>query len=285
MRRIAIVSLAAVAMLTVAAPASGAPPLIVQTSVSPPWLYFADTVTAQVDVLFDQSNVDASSIRIDPSFGMWQQVAPVRSSSTHSGTVTRKTMWFTISCLTFQCVPKTTTAQPFVLPPVIVTGRNLDGSSLKISKTWHVLYVAGRFPPTTSTDVVPTFRLQSQIPAPTYRLNPTMLAFVLDAIGAIIVVLALAIGVRTVARGRLTRHHVVDHRPPLVRALALVRAAQTRDPDDRRRAVGLLARTLPQQEDSLKGVASEIAWSMPEPSVDRVEELARTVEAELKEPS
>jgi hypothetical protein len=47
--------------------------------------------------------------------------------------------------------------------------------------------------------------------------------------------------------------------------------------------VGLLARTLPDQAGGLTSAASEVAWSVADPSSDRLNELVRTVEAQLEE--
>ena len=67
---------------------------------------------------------------------------------------------------------------------------------------------------------------------------------------------------------------------PLELALALVREAKAREPDDRRRAVGLLARTLAPSDRSVPS-ASELAWSAGEPSPSGLEELAETIEEDL----
>ena len=62
-----------------------------------------------------------------------------------------------------------------------------------------------------------------------------------------------------------------------------MRQAQRRDVEDRRRAAGLLARSLPAEGTRLSGAASRLAWSKPQPTPDGLEELAQTVESELKE--
>jgi hypothetical protein len=281
-KRLATVG-AIVGMLAIASSASAAGPLTVETSLSPTWLYFADAVTARVDVLFDRSRVEAQSIQVTPSFGIWRELGPARSSPAAGGTIARRTWWFTVSCLTFACLPRGTTAQPFRLPPVTVAAKAVDGSSLKVSQAWPELNVTGRSLPPALPNVRPNFRLQAGVPPATYRLDPTSLALTLDVIGAVAIALALALGGLGVARRWAARHPTVDNRPPLVRALVLVRQAQGRKAEDRRRAVGLLARSLPEEPDGLSAAASEVAWSKAEPSPNRLEELARTVETELEE--
>jgi hypothetical protein len=61
--------------------------------------------------------------------------------------------------------------------------------------------------------------------------------------------------------------------------LALVRAARSRPPPDRRRALGLLSRTLRRQgEAQVARDAADLAWSEPDPDADRMETLAERVE-------
>jgi hypothetical protein len=100
-------------------------------------------------------------------------------------------------------------------------------------------------------------------------------------VGGLFVAAALLLLVREIVVWRRASRDGVDHRPPLVQALALVREAQRRDVEDRRRAAGLLARTLENRQD-LSGTASEVAWSATQPSPDELEDLARAVESDLE---
>jgi hypothetical protein len=285
MTRPAILAIAVAAILASAPPASGAPPLAVETSFSRNWLYFADTVTARVVVLADRHQVDASSIRIRASFDPWQALAPAQPSSEKSGSISRRTWTFTLVCLTLSCLTPSTLVEGFNLPRVTVSARKLDGSSLKIQKSWPKLRAAGRFQTPPSPDAPPAFRLQTGIPPAVYRWSPTSFALMLDVVGAVFIAVAFALVAREFARwSAAAGHRPIEYRPPLVRALALVREAKTRRADDRRRAVGLLARTLPQERDGLTAAASQVAWSRPTPSPDRLEELARMVETDFEEP-
>jgi len=283
MRRAIIVSAALSAMLTLCSPAWATPTVIVKTSVSPGFIYFADVVTARVDVLFNPARVEPGSIRVNPSFGQWSQIGPPRTSSTNSGAVDRRTWSFALACLTIACLPRGTDVQAFALPLVRVDARAVNGSTLDIRQPWPKLNVAGRFLPPASGNVRPQLRLQTAAPDPTYRFSPASLALLLDVVGVIVIGFGLVLLVREIARGRAARR-TVDVRSPLARALALVRQAQRRDVEDRRRAVGLLARTLPHQENSLSGAASEVAWSSTQPSSGSLEVLLQAVEAELEEP-
>jgi hypothetical protein len=252
-------------------------------SLSPATIYFGDPVTARLDVFVDRTEVDVKTIQVSPSFGSWEQLTPPRSSSTTGGKITEKTWQFTIVCLTFACVPKSTSVQEFHLPALTLTGQNVDGSTFKIQRGWPALNVAGRFPPAPGNNVVPAFILQSKVPPPSYRLDPSALSDALDITGFLIIALALGACARLFARRWVRRDPAVENGVPLARALALVRVALTREPADRRRAVGLLARTLPTEDTNLSSIAIEVAWSQPEPSPSRIEELLRVVEAEYEE--
>jgi hypothetical protein len=106
--------------------------------------------------------------------------------------------------------------------------------------------------------------------------EPTALAYGLDAGALLLVALAVLIVVRQVFRRRRARTREL---PPLARALAFVRQAKERPVEDRRRAAGLLARTLAaEHEDPLSAAASNVAWSAGEPAPTGLEDLARSVE-------
>jgi hypothetical protein len=67
---------------------------------------------------------------------------------------------------------------------------------------------------------------------------------------------------------------------PLARALALVLAARTRPPPDRRRALGLLSRTVRARagRDAVAQDAADLAWSKPEPQPESMTHVADRVE-------
>jgi hypothetical protein len=277
-------AVAAAMVLATAGPAAGAGLLTVTTSVSPRWMYFADTVTARVDVRFDPSRVAAGSIQVEPSFAPWELVAPTQSSTAVGGSIGRRSFSFTLACISLDCVPRGTAAQRFHLPKVSVAAQTTTGSSIVVRRSWPGLRVAGRFNPAQTVGLRPVFQLNTDLPPATYRASPDSLALALDLIGALIVALALGFGLLEIARWRAARRRSVDTTPALVRALALVRQAQHRDPEDRRRAASLLARTLTPETDGLVATAAEVAWSPTEPTPVRLEELAEAVEARLEEP-
>jgi len=256
-------------------------PIKVTTSVTPGWIYFADRLTARVDVLVDTSRVDPNSVVVDAPLGAWEQASGPTASTTIAGGLAHRTETFTLRCITFACLPHGTVVQPFHLPPVAVTVKTTAGASLTVRRPWPAIDVAGRFLPPTTGAVRPELGLETGAPGLTFRVDPSTLTLALFALAGLLVAASLALGTVELKRFVAVRGQSLDDRPPLVRALALVRQAQGRGVDDRRRAVALLARVLPRPERE-SAAAAEIAWSRPEPSSDQLGELAKTIESKIR---
>jgi hypothetical protein len=120
-----------------------------------------------------------------------------------------------------------------------------------------------------------SFRRQTAVPPPSYRIRPGLLRALALAAAALLVVGAAAIA-WPVARRLVPVPH--DDRTPLRRALDLVRESLRRGPTDRRRALDLLARVL--GRDVRARSALDLAWSRPDPDASRVASLVETVERE-----
>ncbi len=283
-RLLALTALASTvaALAATAAPAATVGPLTIETRLTPRYVFFGDTITARLDVLFDPRVVDASSVEASPSFGLWQEIGAPQETSSASATLVRETWQFEISCLTYGCVPKQPSVQTFKLPRFTVTARSRTGATTTADVTWPSAQVSARYYPPEVGNVRPALRPETQIPAATYSIAPGLLAWLLDAAGGVLIAGAVAaaalLGYRRWASGRAAaaERSAVEH------ALLLVRQAQAREPDDRRRAVDLLARTLGSQPSPHVRTAAEVAWSKPEPSPERLERLADSVGAELE---
>jgi hypothetical protein len=131
-------------------------------------------------------------------------------------------------------------------------------------------------PSTTAAQVahpLRSFRRQTAVPAPSYRVRPGLLKTLLFVAAAVLVALAILIAYPAVRR---LIPEPVDERTPLQRALDLVRASIGRDGDDRRRALDVLGRAL--AEDAQAHDALGLAWSRPEPPPERVAKLVEQVE-------
>jgi hypothetical protein len=270
-----------VSALCVAAPAVAAPPLSVSTSVSPRWLYFADRVTAYVEVTFDPRRVEADSLSIQPSFAPWEEVAPTRTALAASGSIGHRSWRFELQCLSIDCLPRGTTVERFSLLALVVTATSRDGSHISVREPWPALEVAGRFLPAQTKGLRPVFRFVDVAPAPTFRADPSSLAVALDVLGAFLIAAALGFGAFVVARQR-ARRRGTEVIPPLVRALILLRQAERRDAADRRRAASLVGRSLPRGRAGLSEAAERLAWSPSDPEPGGLAALADAVEASLE---
>jgi hypothetical protein len=118
-----------------------------------------------------------------------------------------------------------------------------------------------------------SFKRQTAVPAPAYRIRPALLRDLLFGLAALLSAAALLVLV-PVVRGLIPAP--VDHRTARQRALDLVRASLARGGEDRRRALDVLGRAL--AEDARARDALDLAWSRPDPEPDRVLELVRAVE-------
>jgi hypothetical protein len=112
----------------------------------------------------------------------------------------------------------------------------------------------------------------------TYRIAPNTLVLLLAALAAALAAAGVAFAVRQVAAVR--RLPKPDTRSVLERALALVRDAESQPVEDRRRAVGFLARVLHRRNEQLARAADDLAWSEPTPAPDELAALADRVASE-----
>jgi hypothetical protein len=118
-----------------------------------------------------------------------------------------------------------------------------------------------------------SFRRQTAVPPPAYRIRPALLRDLLFGLAALLCAGAVLL-VYPVVRRLIPEP--VDHRTPRQRALDLVRASLGRGGEDRRRALDVLGRAL--AEDAHARDALDLAWSKPEPEPHRVLQLVRAVE-------
>lgn len=295
-RRIAAGAVVGVALLTVlivgtglgwwnAQSSGGAPPpdrLAVNTSLEPRPAFFGDVLTAEIDVDVNPLAVSAQSVRLSPSFDPYVQTEP--PSVTRAGVGKHETLRYryTIQCVSDACLP---VDKPFALqlPPVVVSA-TAGSEPLKVTATWPKTFVASRLQ---ASDVSSThFRRSKAMPAPSYAVSPGGLANALTAAAGLLAAAALAlIGFELVRLVQRRRQRALVVLTPLEAALAYTRDAAGRpDPADRRKALGLLARTLDSEGvPTLANAAEDVAWSEEPPSPDRAIELADEVEGATKD--
>jgi hypothetical protein len=154
------------------------------------------------------------------------------------------------------------------LDPLCVPG---PGSIVVAPRRLHAV-VAPRTSTAQVQRPVRSFRRESSVRAPTYRIAPARLRLLLLALAVLLVAVALAVAwplLRALVPAR------VDERTPLERALDLVRASLGRDAAERRRALDVLGREL--ASGALADDAFALAWSEPEPEPTRVTSLLDSV--------
>ncbi|HEV2591237.1 MAG TPA: hypothetical protein VGU02_05025 [Gaiellaceae bacterium] len=281
MRRLALLTgvVAAVA-LAAATGASAAGPLRVTTSITPGWAYFADTITARLELVVDRSQIDAGSIQVAAPFAPWEQVGEPKISTAETPETLERSIVYTLRCLDFACLPRGTTVERFQLPVVTVTAESTSQASEVVKRPWPPVRVSGRFLPPVIGSVRPQLLRETGARPIRFAVSPRRSALVFDLAGAALGLAALALAAVELTRYRARRRSAADDRPPLVRALDLIREARSRDEADRRRAVALLARLLP-EPGAERSAATEIAWSKPTPSPEELDELAEHIEETL----
>lgn len=262
----AVVVAAAAAALAWLATAQAAGPgqLRVRTDLQPASALFGDPVTATVEVDAG-GGVDASSIRVVPSFGPFA----VRAKPVVRRSGGRVLFSYGLLCVTDGCLP-TRSSRLLRLPPAEVTARS-GRRVLHASAAWPALTIASRLGASDLSGPV-RFRSPSAPPPPAYRFAPGRLVAGLIAAAALCVVAAFALAGRGLVR--LRRGARVRQRSPLQVAIAYVRESTGRSAPDRRRALSLLAEAADEQEPALAAGAGQAAWSRPSPTPLAATELA-----------
>lgn len=243
----------------------------VTTSLSPQPAFFADPVQATAVLVVDTRRVDPD-VRVAADLAPFAAAAPTRTVR-RAGRVVELRLTWTTSCVAEACAPPRSVA----LPPLRIDGRTRDGRRFALTAAWPRARVAPRVAEAATAAATPPFRIQATPPPPSYAADPTGLALGLDVAGGALVALGLALGTRELLRRRrLVRLGRRAQLPPLAYALELLRESERRQPEDRRKALNLLARTA--RPDPVAAEAARLAWSQDPPSPERVESLARTVE-------
>ena len=278
----------ALVLLTVLSPdaaAASAParPLMVSTSISPRPSFFGDVLTARSEVLVDANRVDPKSVRVETDFFPYTQTsAPLRSSS-RSGPLVALGYRFPISCLSGDCAPGPGIRR-VVLPLLVVRARLRDGRATVVRARWPQIAVAPRVDESALRTSPLGWRRQLAVPAVSYRVSPGTLLAVVLACAAALMLAALALVAVEYARWTRLRETRASALSRLGLALALARESMRRNPDDRRKALALLARVLDSQDpqgDRLASAAEKLAWSRERPDPDRMGALADEVEREV----
>jgi hypothetical protein len=279
----ALVAVALVLVGHTGSPRSATPvsPLSVSASFAPPSAQFGDPLTATVVVLLDRSAVDPDSLQVTQSLAPLSTLGRTRVSRTTRGRLVVVSYESPVACLSETCVADKG-ARRVKLGPAAAVAERRGGGALRASIAWPVLPIAGRVAPADLTAATPPFRADTAPPPPEYRIAPSTLALGLDVLAAALALAGVALATTAVARAVRSGAPVAAD-GALGRALRLAREAEARPPQDRRRAVGLVARLLSKRDGGLASAASDLAWSRPKPERGAVSELVDEVERTVQQ--
>lgn len=237
--------------------------LRVTASLSPAAALYGDPVTADVEVDYDPRTVEASSIRVQPSFNPYVAIAAPVVQHLHAGAVRFR---YSLLCVTEGCLPAKG-ERLLRLRAVTATAR-AGTRTVTGTASWPALRITSRLATADRNGPV-RFRYPATLPAPDYRLAPRALAAGLIALAALCTLGAVALAsselVRRSARSK------VHHLSPLELAIAYVRDSTARAEPDRRRALELLSEAA---EGELAADAADRAWSESAPTPTGAAELA-----------
>ena len=235
------------------------------TDVRPRTALFADTITARLLVAVDRRRLDPDDVPVQTVFAPFETVGEVKRERRDIGHETQLAYTYTLRCDDFLCLPRGGRL-PFRFPPARV-------GPLRVQ--WPGIEVATRI----NESEFNAFRYRAvltPLPEPTYRIAPATIAALTFGGAAVLLGVAGLIGFRAARRAWAKRPPELDL-PPVERAIAMVR--WTRDGEDRRRALELLAEAL---DDEARGdfarAARKLAWSDEPPAAAEAEELMRRVE-------
>jgi len=268
----------AVAAALALAPAAGAAPLVVRTSLDPRTVLFGEPAVAEITVVADPAFVDPATVRIEAELAPFRRVGSVtteRREADDAAIVTRRVR---IACVSDACRPRDA-LRPVQLSPVRVTARGANGRQVSATARWPVLLVAPRVPADAAAGE-PTWRVDTRVPEPSYRVRPGLASALL--LGAAVLLAAAAVGLVASELLRRRRRAGAERLSELEAALAAVRASTGGPEPQRRRAAGMLARALERRRDARAGSAGTLAWDEPEPEPDRMTALADEVEREVR---
>jgi hypothetical protein len=245
--------------------------LTVLTSINPRPAFFGDRVVARAEILVDDRRIDPDSVRLDESFQPFALAgAPTRSRS-HAGHVTSLGYRFALECLTDACLPKGATREVAPAPLQVHAGAS------STTARWPAAQIVARVPGSAVSKSPTPWHVQLALPPVGYRNDPIALANILTVLAAVLAGLAVGLAAWEIARHRKQMLLRARARTRLERALDLARESVTRDVDDRRKALALLAREL-NGDRELTFAAEKLAWARADPSPPNVEALVSEIE-------
>ena len=297
MRRALFLGLVLVALAITAPASAGVPsvngasliegnkPLKVFASISPPVQLFGDAISAKVAVVVDRKWVDPANVRVKVHFAPYQPISRPTEVRSGRGRLTEITWTWSIRCLTTDCLPVTTTSalsRVFTLAPArieyVLTGARTRGS---LYAGFQKVQIGSQLNP----KVVKFLKKNTldwqypltPVPAPHYRVSPTLAFWLPLALAIVLGTLGLALAARWVLQFRPAAAAEGPALPTssLERALTLFFWARANDDDTlQRKALERVADELPFDVHDLSETAHALAWSPESPDEEDVQAIS-----------
>jgi len=252
--------------------------LSARTAFEPAAASFGDTVAARLSVVIDKRVLDPSTLHVIFPLAPLDTVGRTIRRRVDQGDTATITYTAHVACLGERCIAKGESASVSPAAASLEIERRAGGT-LHVTAARSALIVDRRVGAAAVAAARPPFRGDLAAPAVSYRLSPSVLTAILAAVAAVLA--ALGAGLVATAVLRPSRTAPSLRGSELERALALVRSAEARSAEDRRRAVGLVARLLARRDRALSGTGDDLAWSRPPPSGESAARFADEVEQKV----
>jgi hypothetical protein len=243
--------------------------LAATAEITPRTSLFGDPLNARIVASVDRRRIDPDELELRARLAPYERISPIEIARRDVGYQTQLVYTFRIRCNEFACLPRGgslggDSRTEFKLPPARL-------GSLVVR--WPTLEVASRI----NQSELQAFRYRATltpVPKASRRVAPPALAAAAFSASALLALLASGLIGRAALRRRRWRPEL--ELPPVERALLLL--SWTRDGEDRRRALELLAAALDDEgRRDLARAARRLAWSDASPTPQDADELAARV--------
>lgn len=272
-----------------------------EASFSPSVAFFADTVTAHVDVVVDKALVDPSSLRVAADFAPFEIVGRQQRLRRDAERSAYVRVSLVLRCVSATCVPSGQSARYEFDPAEIsfTAPEKPDGVKSSIDVRLPALRVYSRFTAlgagAPQGDTSQPWRADLRtLPSASYRIAPSVLIALLLAAAALAAIGALVLGYLAWPERVPAAPPEPEPEPPpeplspLEQALVLLEQSIRVDgAADQRRALELVAEELELAEwgdRDLARTARALAWSKGVPPVAETSQLAARVRTSLPKP-